>query len=151
MKDLFSDNVDIAIRITREPEQNYIAKLLTPCKFIICATPGYLKKHPAPKQPNDLRQHNCLVYSADPSAHTWPLSKSNQLEQIRVEGNLSATDSTVIRAAVLAGKGITRLPEYVVNEEVKSGKLVVLLEEYNEITLPVCATPTPALILHRLK
>jgi len=137
--DLIKNDIDLAIRITNNPQPNYIARLISSFKFSICANPEYLKKHGTPKFPQDLTQHNCLIYSADPTSNTWPFRKKQELEEIIVQGNLRATNSNIVKEAVLAGKGIARLPDYLLKEEIKNKKVKLLLENYNEAIMPIYA------------
>lgn len=137
--DLIQEEVDVAIRITRTLDENYIAKFLTNLQISICASPAYLKKHGTPEKPEDLYQHNCLIYSADPTHYHWNFIEKSREKKIHVKGNLACNNETVIHQAVLAGKGIARLPYYAIYDDVMNGKLVVLLDQFSEPPLPTYA------------
>lgn len=137
--DLIKNDIDLALRITNNPQPNYVARLISSFKFSICASPKYLQQHGTPKSPQDLTQHNCLIYSADPISNTWPFTKKQKFEEITVHGNLRATNSNIIKEAVLAGKGIARLPDYLLQDEIKNKKIKLLLETYNEAIMPIYA------------
>lgn len=139
MKNLFKENIDVAIRITAQPDQNYIAKRLTNFNFVIAATPTYLKQHARITKPQDLKSHNCLIYSRDPAANVWPFFEGQQFTEITVAGNLKSSSSTVIHSALLKGVGITRLPSYVVQNDLASNKIIALLTDYNQSTVPIYA------------
>lgn len=137
--DLIKNDIDLALRITNNPQPNYIAKLISSFKFSICASPKYLQQQGIPKFPRDLMQHNCLIYSADPASNTWPFTKKQKFEEITVQGNLRSTNNNIIKEAVLADKGIARLPNYLLQDEIKNKKIKLLLEDYNEVIMPIYA------------
>lgn len=139
VKNLLQHNIDIALRITHVPDERYIARLITEFRFIICATPGYLQQHGTPKMPEDLLSHNCLVYSADPNQNRWPFQVKNKLDTITVHGKLAATNTTIIKAALLANQGIARLPQYVLAREIANKELAVLFSDNMKMEMPVYA------------
>ena len=139
VKNLLQHGIDIALRITSMPDENYIARAITTFRFVICATPNYLKQYKKPKIPDDLLQHNCLIYSADPAQNRWPFQIQNKTRIISAQGNLSSANSTIVKNALLADQGITRLPEYVVTKEIADKKLVVLFSENMKIEMPIYA------------
>src|SRR4051794_36134331 len=61
--DLVEEGYDLAIRITDKPAQGMVARKIAPVRWATCASPAYLKKHGTPKTPQDLMQHQCLVYN----------------------------------------------------------------------------------------
>ena len=131
--------IDIALRITQIPDETYIARLITTFPFVICATSNYLKKHGTPKNPGDLLQHNCLVYSADPEQNHWPFQIHKAVKIITVQGNLISANSSIIKSALMANHGIARLPEYVVVNEILNKKLTVLFADNMKMEMPLYA------------
>lgn len=138
-RDLIKENIDVAFRITKSPDENYIAKLITNFQLIVCASPAYLQKHGEPKTPQDLHQHNCLAYTVDPSHSVWPFIKNNVMEEVQVRGNLEVGNSNIIHKALLEGAGIARLPSYFIHEDLKSGKLQMLFNDYEKVNMPIYA------------
>lgn len=61
--DLVDERIDLAIRITNAVDPSLIARRLGTCRSALCASPGYLAEHGAPKRPHDLTRHNCLTYA----------------------------------------------------------------------------------------
>ena len=139
IKNLLQHGIDISLRITQVPDESYIARLITSFPFVICATSNYLKKHGTPKNPDDLLQHNCLVYSADPSQNRWPIQIQRSVKIITVQGNLTSTNSSIIKSALMANNGITRLPEYVIAKEIINNKVTELFPEHLKIEMPLYA------------
>lgn len=138
-KNLLQHGIDIALRITTTPDANYIARVITTFQFVICATPHYLQKNKIPQTPDNLLQHNCLIYSADPTQNRWPFQISNKIKTVCVHGNLISSNSTIIKNSVLAHQGIARLPQYVLTQEIADKKIVVLFSENMKLEMPVYA------------
>ena len=55
--------IDLAIRTSNDLDPNLIARRLTVCRSVVCATPAYLLEHPTPQKVEDLARHNCLTHS----------------------------------------------------------------------------------------
>jgi len=142
-KDLQKDQMDIAIRMTRNPQPDFIARLLGEFKLAVCASPNYLAQHGTPKKPQELLQHNCVVYSTVPEGFLWEFIVSDKREEIAIKGNLSSNNSTTILNAVLQDAGICRLPSYLLHEALQLKKIKLLLEDYNTQTLPIYALYNP--------
>mgnify|MGYP001594782097 FL=1 len=60
---LIDERIDLAIRASNDLDPNLIARRLTVCRSVICASPGYLHEHPSPLRVEDLSEHNCLTHS----------------------------------------------------------------------------------------
>ena len=60
---LVGERIDVAIRITDNPEPGMIARRLGECRSVLCASPHYLASRGVPEQLEDLSRHNCLHYS----------------------------------------------------------------------------------------
>lgn len=103
------------------------------------ATPEYLNKYGTPKTPEDLLQYNCLIYKADPAQNSWPFQIQKNMKIVTVDGNLTTTNSSIIKASLLANQGIARLPEYVVTKEILEKKLTVLFSKNMKIEMPLYA------------
>ena len=71
--DLLEEGLDLAIRIGHLKDSSLIARKLFDANTVVCASPHYLKTHGTPESPEDLRNHDCLVYSnlADPDTWQW--------------------------------------------------------------------------------
>jgi len=123
---LVDERIDLAIRITNDLDPNLIARRLTVCRSAICAAPAYLRKHPAPRQLEDLALHNCLTHTYFGKT-VWHFERDGQPEAVAVSGNFSANDATAIAQAALAGAGVALLPTYLAAPLIRAGLLVALL------------------------
>ena len=123
---LVEARIDLAIRITNDLDPNLIARPLASCASVICAAPAYLAAHGMPRKAQDLAMHNCLTYSYFGKS-LWQLERAGETLSVPVQGNLSANESTVLLAAVVAGAGIAMQPLYSAAPLLRSGQLVALL------------------------
>lgn len=139
VKNLIQHEIDLALRVTNTPDENYIAKLITEFKFIICATPQYLAENKTIKNPQDLKLHDCLIYSADPQKNHWPFEINNNLTHIEVGAKLWTNDISMLKNSLLHHQGIARLPAYTLVKELRQKKLSVLFEAQNNIKTPLYA------------
>ncbi|WP_343529861.1 LysR family transcriptional regulator [Yokenella regensburgei] len=134
---LVGERIDVAIRITNDPEPGAIARRLGVCRSVLCASPAYLLQHGVPQTPQDLTQHNCLHYSHF-TAPSWHFSDgSGESVSVSVGGNLGAGISSLLLEAAVAGCGIAMLPEIEAHQALERGSLQPLLSGWLPRTLAV--------------
>jgi DNA-binding transcriptional LysR family regulator len=131
LTDEFSDIVgggfDLAIRIAELTDSSLVAKRLAPVRRLLCAAPSYIEAHGMPANLDDLKNHRCLpAHNND----VWRLEGPDGAMTLRPEGMLITNSSEVIRETVIAGLGIALRSTWDIGEELKSGKLVQVLAEY---------------------
>jgi DNA-binding transcriptional LysR family regulator len=138
--DLVEEGYDLAIRIGQLQDSNLVARKITPCRQVMCASPAYLAKHGAPERPEDLLEHNCILYSFLLTPREWRLTDAEgETHVIPVNGTLHSNNGLVNRAAAVAGAGIVLLPTFYIGEEVKSGALKPVLCNFKPQELAVYA------------
>lgn len=97
--------------------------------YVICAAPAYLASHARPKQPADLKDHNCLIHLKQKgNSHLWKVSEDGVETQVEVDGLFHSNLENAVFMAALQGSGIARLPYFVVADEMASGLLVPLFD-----------------------
>ncbi len=134
--DLIEEGFDAAIRIGRLDDSGLIARPLAPYRMMICASPAYLAAHPAPRRPQDLERHVCLAYWSVQGR--WKLTDRDGREHpVRVESRLRTNNGDALRQAALAGFGIVMQPQVLLEDDVRSGRLVPLLPNYRLPSAPV--------------
>lgn len=98
---------------------------------MVAASPDYLLKHDTPTEPNDLSQHNCLIYRSWERDYTsWAFTNREQELNVKVSGNYSVDLAEAVRDAAIAGWGIAYLATYLLGDEFRSGKLIQLLPDW---------------------
>jgi len=129
--DLIKEDIDIALRMGELSDSSLIARKIMTSSIHVCASPEYWKKHGKPKHPNDLKQHNCLLYTQSPKFDIWSF-KGEKAEEfnIRVKGNLKSDMGNIILKAGLCGQGVFIAPTFMVQEFINKGKLEQIFEQY---------------------
>ena len=125
---LVDERIDLAIRTSFELDPNLIARKLTLCRSVICASPAYLLEHPQPRQVRDLAGHNCLTHSYFGKS-LWHFTENGEPVSVAVQGNISANEATTLLRVTLAGAGVSRLPSYQAGDYLRRGELVRLLPD----------------------
>ncbi|MBL0815133.1 LysR family transcriptional regulator, partial [Klebsiella michiganensis] len=134
---LIGERIDVAIRITDNPEPGAIARRLGVCRSVLCASPRWLQQNGPLQTPEDLTRHNCLHYSHFAS-QTWQFSDaSGESVAVAVSGNLSAGISSLLMEAAVAGCGIAMLPELEAQRALNSGALKQVLPAWRPKALSV--------------
>lgn len=127
--DLVKERFDVGIRITREITDNALsARRIGSERVILCAAPKYLERHGRPTQPQDLKQHRCLLsslHSAD-----WKLVSSQRSATVSVSGNLVSDNAALILQAAIEGLGVALLPMSFVKADLEAGRLARILDDY---------------------
>ena len=123
---LMENNIDVGIFIKEVPDSRLIVKKIGSRKMVVCASPAYIEKQGAPKKPESLVNHNCLLYRAESIKNQWRFKKN----VVTVEGNFSVNSSQLLMKAALQGKGVAKLPGYLVEHSVRDGRLVSLLDDH---------------------
>lgn len=130
MIDLIELGFDLAIMAATPPDSSLVVRKLTPWRHIVCCSPAYLENNPAPEQPADLINHNCLRYAYYPFGRDWRFEGSNkQPISVPVSGNTVSTSGDFLRNLVLSGKGIMLAPTFLVGDDVEAGHLIRLLPQ----------------------
>ena len=133
--DIGREGFDCAVRVGDMPDSSLVSVRLADNRRLCVATPEYLKRHGTPNNPQDLARFDCLVLSSDASqtrGWAFQVQKGETAEVIhfRPHGPMDCSDGQVLHAWCLAGHGIAWRSLWEVEAEVKSGKLVPVLEEF---------------------
>jgi DNA-binding transcriptional LysR family regulator len=137
--DIIEEGFDLAIRIGRTGAQNLVARKLGEARLVLCASPAYIARHGAPATPEDLARHNCLTYEYA-LRDAWTFRDAAGRERtVRVAGSLNSNNGDLNAAAAVQGVGIALEPDFIVDSELKSGKLVPVLESFEAPASPIYA------------
>ncbi len=128
--DLIAVGADAAIRIGPLLDSSLVARKLAPHRRIACASPAYLAGALPLRRPEDLLQHQCLIYSLQPSHNWFFVDAKGASTAVPVRGRLRADDSEPLRAGALAGLGIVLLPSWLIGGDLCAGDLVRVLPDW---------------------
>lgn len=127
--DLVDRRIDLAIRIGESLDPNLIARRLGACPSVLVASPDYLARHGAPATAEDLRRHQCLIFSGFGRHDLWRFERDGEVLEAPVAGNLAATESPCLISAARLGLGISHQPAAAVLPAIERGELVQVLAE----------------------
>lgn len=139
--DLFEeDGIDLAIFLGQPEESSMVARKLASTRIVVCGSPAYLANKNVPATPADLVNHNCLTLSHHRSSlSAWKFIIDGKDTVFHPNGNLTANTADPLRIAAINGCGLVQLPTYLVGLDIRSGKLVRVLEDYEPDELPIYA------------
>jgi DNA-binding transcriptional LysR family regulator len=134
--DLIEERLDLAIAIGEVPGLSLIKRGLGSAARIAVAAPEYLQRRGWPLQPEDLANHDCIVRRVTPDDEEWRLTGPEGSIDVAVHGLLSTNNHEAVRNASLNALGIALLPEYLVVDDLRAGRLDHVLTEYHSETAP---------------
>ncbi len=128
--DLVEEGWDIAVRIGRLQDSSLIARRLAPSRLVTVASPDYLARMGTPERPEDLTRHECLLYTTPSNPSVWPFRIDGEVRSVRVQGRMRVNNGDAILEAVRAGLGLAVLPTFMIHGDLRSGRLVTVLEAF---------------------
>jgi DNA-binding transcriptional LysR family regulator len=145
---LVEEEVDVAIRAGHLADSSLVARKLGEFGRVIVATPEYLRRRGTPLTPDDLTQHNCIVFGLQTHLNNWPFhepgGKPGETRSIAVNGNVVANNGETVVQLALHGVGIARLSEFAVGDAIRKGQLVSLLQNsHASDRMPISAVYLP--------
>lgn len=133
--DLIEHGIDLAIRLGAQRNSNLVARRIAVTRRIICASPAYIKAHGRPRTPDELGAHNCLNFTRESLVRTpWLVCRGDAVSEVVVDGNVTANQGEMLLALAETGLGIVRLAEFHVAASIRAGRLVRLLEAFQDQT-----------------
>lgn len=127
--DLIVDGIDLAFRAGPLKDSSLIAKRFDLGYFGLWASPDYLTKHAAPRNPKELALHNCLRFSRFKN-EGFHLNNGRENVNVPVSGTSIADDFETLRSLAILGEGIAFLPSFLCSEETKQDKLTRVLPQW---------------------
>jgi DNA-binding transcriptional LysR family regulator len=131
--DLIAEQIDIAFRGGELADSGYIArKLLNALTDGMVASPAYIAARGAPATLQDLAANHDCVTSPHPSGRTiWRMAGPDGVqEEVQVAGRFSGNTAQALRKAAIAGLGVALLPPTMARIDVRAGRLVPVLPQY---------------------
>ncbi|EPX58054.1 Transcriptional regulator, LysR family [Cystobacter fuscus DSM 2262] len=131
--DLVEEGYDLAIRISREgAAASQVTRRLSTSRNVVCAAPAYLARAGRPKRLEDLAAHVCIAYSNSSMAEEWPLTDAaGNTRVVRMRSVMQANNGDTVRAAALAGRGLTWQPTFLIGDDLRAGRLVRVLPDHS--------------------
>jgi DNA-binding transcriptional LysR family regulator len=136
--DLIGEGYDLVLRIGTLEDSTLIARRIASIQRVYCASPEYLALRGMPLKPEDLAAHDCLPYGHGRQVQ-WRFQVKGKLQSLNVSGRMRVNNGELLRDTAIAGLGVTYLPNFIVADALKDGRLVTLLDEYAPEALTLSA------------
>lgn len=125
--DLVEEGFDAALRIGELSDSSLIARRLCGLENYVCAAPTYLARKGRPRRPQDLADHDCLIYSYLREHKTLHFEGPEGRAAVEVGGRVEANNGDALLGLALTGQGVVSLPSFFLAEPLRRGDLVRLL------------------------
>ncbi len=135
--DLAVDGVDVAVVLARRlVDSGLSVRRLATSRVVACAAPEYLRDRGIPFRPQDLVLHASLIHSSR-EADEWSFDTDEGRVSLAARATVSSDDMFFLRQAALTGLGIAMLPELLVFEDLASGRLQPVLDDFLSVEIGV--------------
>jgi DNA-binding transcriptional LysR family regulator len=152
-QDVVDDELDIALRIEPPTDPSIVVRKLMSSRRVLCASPDYLARHPAPQAPADLADHDCIRLVRGHQVYDdWPFTVHGERQYLHVRGRLTTNSGEVLHQWILAGRGIGMKMLWDIEADLEAGRLVECLAAYACDDVELYATyPTRAYLAPRVR
>ena len=142
--DPVEQGADLAIRLGPLKDSRLKVRSVGRARRVTVASPAYLERFGKPERPGDLERHDCVRYTRLASGSDWLYARSDgATTSVRVRGRVRADNSVAMLGAVLAGLGVGLAPLWLAGEDLRAGRLLPLLEDYEPQALPIHIVSPP--------
>ena len=142
--DVQRDGFDVVLRLTHSlKDSTVIVRKLRQIRKVLCASPAYAGNSPRLDKIEDIQQHRCLVYTGLQTSNRWQFTEGNQTRYVVPPSCVKVNNSQLIRSALLAGSGVGLVPEIIVEDDLREGRLVQLSHLAEALPLSLFALRPP--------
>ena len=134
---LVEEGVDAAVRIGGLVDSSLVGRRVGEFRRVVCASPGYFRRHGLPRVPAELSRHGCLVYSSLADADRWRFLADGREIAVPVTARLRSNNQDVLQRAALDGAGVMLATSWLVRDHVASGALQVALAGFEPPPTPI--------------
>jgi DNA-binding transcriptional LysR family regulator len=130
MSDLYSENVDIGIRIRLPQDSTLKARKLFGKKSVLIAGAQYSEKLSLPETPEEVAEHNCVIVGDHKQRNYWYFKRGDENLRVQIQGNISSKGSTPLMPLVNSGNALAIMPMWMVEEGINTGDLIQVLPDW---------------------
>jgi DNA-binding transcriptional LysR family regulator len=131
--DIVAEGYDAGVRLSEAIERDMVQVRLTDAfRFVVVGAPGYLARHGTPQRPEELLRHECITFRMRTTGalYAWELERGRRNWRVPVRGGVVSNDSQLSVSLVEQGLGLAYVFEPMVAEQLRTGRLKVVLEAY---------------------
>ncbi|WP_036663516.1 LysR family transcriptional regulator [Pandoraea sp. SD6-2] len=130
--DLLEQRADVAVRAGPLRDSRLVARKLGESRLHVVASPEYLARNGPLRSPADLIHHNVMAFNFDRQVQGWPfLDGAGGITHYPQIGNMAVSDGDTMRKLAIEGLGLARHSRYHIDADLRAGRLVTVLEDYN--------------------
>lgn len=132
--DVVAEGLDGGIRLTESIELDMVQIRLTePYRLVVVGAPSYFERHGVPRKPKDLLRHACIGFRFRVTGvcYPWEFERDGKEWRVPVQGPVESNYSRLMHELACAGVGLAWAVEPLVIEDVRAGRLRVVLEPYS--------------------
>ncbi|VEB95963.1 D-malate degradation protein R [Cedecea lapagei] len=129
MVQLVDEGFDLAVRIGNLPDSSMISRKLYDSRILCLASPAYIAANGEPVTPHDLLNHRCVVDTNFKDPFNWLFNRIGNPYTVKITGHLSFSSAEACLVAVKSGLGITRVPDFVADAELRNGEVITVLQK----------------------
>jgi DNA-binding transcriptional LysR family regulator len=130
--DIIENGIDVAIRTkVLEPDSNITIRRLASTRRILAASPGYIEANGRPRFPTELVKHRLLNYQLADNARELSFTRGGENVVVKVKPLVESNDGQILRVAALDNMGILVQPKYIVYDDLKAGRLIPVLDDWD--------------------
>jgi DNA-binding transcriptional LysR family regulator len=135
--DLIEEGLDLEVRVGPISDTALIARRIGSTTAFLVAAPRYLRDRSPPAHPRDLQEHDCIVYHRWGDDNTWWFSSPDGEVSVSVRGRFRANNGEAVRRAALDGLGIALLSHLTAQEDIREGRLELLMPDFPPLRFPL--------------
>lgn len=139
MVNLVEDGIDVALRIGQLPDSAIRARHLGNMGVAIVGSKSYLEEYGIPKTPQDLQDHNFVLYNWLHKPTSMTFKQGDVEEKVHMNSNFSANNVGAIMSVVKKGGGLHYAPKWFLHKEGTNNELIEVLEDWQKPTFPLNA------------
>ncbi|MGE8366077.1 LysR family transcriptional regulator [Cupriavidus sp.] len=128
--DPLDDDLDLVIRLTGHPPPGLAGRRLGTVRWVLCASPAYLRARGTPAHPRELAQHDCLYLGETADDNRWRFRRDTETQTVEVRGRYIANHAGARLEAAQQGFGVANLPDFAAAGALQRCELVQVLADW---------------------
>lgn len=150
--DMVQAGLDLTIRVGDVTDGALVARRVGTALASVVASAAYLDLRGEPSHPSHLAEHDCVLFTRLADPELWTFSGSQGEVSVRVAGRLRTDSIEAAAAMVVAGAGISRIPAWILPDEIASGQVQTILRDWRPRPRPIYAVyPTRRFLAPRTR
>ncbi|MDT8388432.1 MAG: LysR family transcriptional regulator [Thiogranum sp.] len=129
--DMVESGIDVGIRVGWLKDSGLVARKIGDSPRLLCASPDYIERRGKPEKPEQLSEHDSIIFTLLPTPYRWCFVKNRKEKRIQVKGQVKTNNADAVRSFLVNGAGMAILSDFLVADDIKAGRLVQLLPDYD--------------------